>query len=624
MLIALVLSLVTLTATPLPAGAAPQTLEVTISGVVVAGHDATSVLTVNASVTNRNTFPVYDVQVALWRSTARLHSLSVVMDALQATETPAGGVPMGGPNQRVTLGPPLQPGQTTDLTLSAPLGELNLDVDASYWVGANVSGGTTPGAKDVSARGRALATVAGSIAPTIVRVVDLTSTPTLLRPNLFADDSLATDLTGRLSHLLSAAATPGASWVIDPALYAAVADMADGYRVVDGEGSRKGTGQVAAEDFLTRLAALDQGAGYRSLFGRPDLVGAFASRAPQVLDRAQAATSDSGLRLPTLAVASRLSPDALAGLRSSRTTVISPATGTTPWATANGASLVGATPLTSPVTSSVLGDSAGSRAAALTALARAVGVQVRLLGTDGDLIADAAASPAWLGHETLAALIATQPKAVGAPSPVAAPGELTASTCARLHDLADAFSLYGSAAPTSGMGAVADAQSSRAASEAWLDDASGRLAYLDALERRSDVRSGVPISATKNVTMSSESSQFPATVTNDLADPITIRVAGYSDNSIRLRISSSELVTIQPNDSETVLVTARATANGVVPATLFVEAADGRRLGDAVTVNVEATNLGIVGWIIVAVSGVGLALSTALRIRQVRRKRSPS
>ena len=47
--------------------------------------------------------------------------------------------------------------------------------------------------------------------------------------------------------------------------------------------------------------------------------------------------------------------------------------------------------------------------------------------------------------------------------------------------------------------------------------------------------------------------------------------------------------------------------------------AGNRSLTADTTILVETTNLGLIGWVIVIVSGLVLVVSTALRIRQVRR-----
>ena len=51
-----------------------------------------------------------------------------------------------------------------------------------------------------------------------------------------------------------------------------------------------------------------------------------------------------------------------------------------------------------------------------------------------------------------------------------------------------------------------------------------------------------------------------------------------------------------------------------------VATANGRRVTEDIPLTIEVTDLGVVAWIIVAVSGIVLVAATAWRIRQVRRR----
>lgn len=70
------------------------------------------------------------------------------------------------------------------------------------------------------------------------------------------------------------------------------------------------------------------------------------------------------------------------------------------------------------------------------------------------------------------------------------------------------------------------------------------------------------------------------------------------------------------------LVTAEALGSGVVQAGVHVESPAGRRLTPDTGFVVETTNVGAIGWVLVIASGIVLVVSTALRIRQVRGRRS--
>jgi hypothetical protein len=80
----------------------------------------------------------------------------------------------------------------------------------------------------------------------VVVLVPLTWTPARIENNLFLNAALAQDIsaTGRLTRLLTAVAGRRVSWVVDPSLLEAVADLADGARILDSstaEGERATT-----------------------------------------------------------------------------------------------------------------------------------------------------------------------------------------------------------------------------------------------------------------------------------------------------------------------------------------------------------------------------------------------
>lgn len=615
-----------------PAQAATTPLEVVLTDVTASGNLPTDRVTVTGTVANRGTSPAYGVRATLWRSTAQLRSLQAVTDALAAEKPPTGGTittVQTATDQVTTATTALEPGASSSFTVSATLSQLSLVADASYWVGVRLTGATSPnGNADaaLAAQAQTLTTVPGATAPAIVTVVELSATPSRLRPSLFADDALAAELApgGRLARLLDAAAQPGNSWVVDPSLLSEVTDMADGYSVVDGSGTQAGTGVQAAKDWLAAYEALPQSSGVRTLYGHPDLAGAFDANSSTVLDRALDATTASTADLPTVAALARVSDRALAELGRRGVPVVSTAAGTRqPWVSMGGAKVAGALSLDASVSSPALGDSPDTRAAVAVALARAVGSQVRLVTTPDAAAVAAQASPPWTVQRSLSDLLATAPTATAdVPEAVSAPGGLTSATTARLDQLRRELGMYVSAAPSTQLARLPDALVSNAASEAWLADAAGRQSYIDAVAHAWNIVGGIDLSVTRTVTLSSEQSQFPATITNHLADSISVRVVGVSDNSARMSIERSELVTIRPGDSLTVVLTASARGNGVVGAELHVETADGVPVSPPVPVTIEATSLGRVGWIIVAVSGAVLVVSTALRIVQVRRRRA--
>ncbi len=617
-------------AAPPAAAAAAPGLRVELSGATVSGSTPDAVVTVTGRVTNATAAPVFDVRARLWRSTVPLRSPQAVEDALAADGAPSGGALSAEPTHSFAVTIPsgsLASGAASEFTVSGTLGQLGWGADASFWVGADLTAASAvEGAWDVTGAGRLPATVPGRTAPRIVTVVALDDTPRRLRPDLFADDTLADALapSGRLRRLVDVARTPGYTWLVDPALVVAATDMADGYRVVDGGGVRDGTGAAAAQSWLAAFRTLPTSAGFQMLYARPDLVGD-GGASTVVLDWALSATSASDLLLPVAVLADRIDATALAALDRRSLPVVQPTTRPgAAWWSWDGAGVASALPLDAPLDSPLLGDDPAARASAALARARAAGDQVRLVRSAEAAAIDAAATPGWAVRSGLGALLDAEPEPVEALSaPPDAPGALTPALLARLQRIEQNLALYGSAAPDTGLADEASALAASGAAEAWLADPAGRAAYLGLIEQRSGIANldRIGLSAAGTVTLSADNSQFPATISNGLDDPITVRVVAESENSVRLRVEPSDWVTLRPGDRFSALLTAVPAASGVVDVTLHVESADGLRLSAPVRVTVEATNLGTIGWIIVAVSGTVLVASTTWRIRQMRRRK---
>lgn len=618
-------------AAPAAAAAPDLPLVVRLTGLTVAGADPASPVTVTGTVTNPNPVPVYDVRARAWRSTDEIATVKQVEDALTAAETPTGAMLTEQPAFAVTAPTgTLAPGASGGFTVSGTLEQLGLHRDSSYWVGATVTAASVlDGDWNAYGAARTLATVPGAEPVPVVTVYELATTPARLRPNLFSSDELAGELGagGRLRRLVDAAAAPGASWVVDPELIDEVADMADGYRVVAGASTVEGAGQQAAASWLAAFRALPAGSGFATLYGRPDVVGALDAQDRDLLARASSAADAALPGVPRVALLQRASIAALGVLGDAGVPVLTTdAASTAPWVAALGARIAVARSLDEPVSSPVLDDGPLTRAAAALALARARGSQIRLVDFSDPQTqpSDALATPAWVRPTGLAELLASTPQEETVSlTPIVATGGLTPELTRRLDALAGNLARYGSAAPTTGYDAVANRLSSAAASEAWLDFPAGRAAYLAGVEARTGVAKigqGITITSAPNVTLAAATSQFPATITNGLDDPIRVRVVATSQNSARLEVRPSDWVVLQPRDSETVQLTADAAGNGLVPISLRVETASGLVVSRPAEVSVEATNLGLVGWIIVVVSGVVLAASTGRRIVQLRRQ----
>lgn len=614
------------------AHAATDRLVVTLTKVTVAGPDATSKVVISGTVTNPTANPVYGVQVVALAAPEPYRSLPAVRNAIAGQH--------GSSSQRVAIpsslvdnvtdaDESLDPGETDDFSVTGTLAQLGWAANASYWVGAEATGGTHPGwgaLASLTGRAETLATVPDTVGPTIATVVHLATTPRRVRPNVFSDDRMATDLapTGRLGRLLEAVENERLDYAIDPELLDEVSDMADGYSVIDGSDEVEGTGQNVAALWLNRFNTLPKTSGLVTLYGSPDLVGAAAAKSTTVLSRSVQATNESALALPTVALQRRMSKSALAQLAQANIPVLTPSLDAdSPWVSLDGARVSGAYWASKAPDQPNLGAGAVGREAAALAVARAVGSQVRLVTSTADLDAESAL-PRWVKRTSWSTLASTPaPSTTVALEPATAKGALTKAQVERLDLLASGIATYASAAPKSNLEGMAPRLTSAAASEAWLTSPAGRRSYTGLVAERTGAAAlvdGIEISVAHLVTLGGSDNTFPATITNHLPNTITVRIVGVSSNSARIRVDASELVTIAPDDSYGVQVPATATGNGVVSATLHVESETGMRVSPDVPVTLEATNLGALGWIIMAVSFVVLVVTSALRIRQVRRR----
>ena len=609
-----------------PASAAEPSAQVTLTEAQVT---ATTV-TLRGTLTNTGADPLSQVNVALWRSPELLHSPEAVATALAATNTTPGTarVVEDTNRARVAVDPDaIAPGESRPFVVSGSLSALGLRApDGTWWAGVDATGRTPSRRPGPIGSARTLVSRPDAPVP-VATVVEFSAPPRQLKKDLFVDDGLLDEVSGgRLSGLMAAVEETGASWVVDPSLVDELADMADGYRVQGGDGSRPGTGDQAAAAWLARLRALPTDHGAATLFGSPDLAGLAALHDRAIPDAIRSAGDAAPLTdLPRLAVLDQPGAAALdLAARFDRPVVALGANAPHVTVDAGGIAVVTASTVATVPHSPLLPDTPLNRDAARFALARAHGGEVRWVRS----VDDAAATPRTLPHgftqATLAEVMAV-PGQEWTPPPGQTPTvvALDAARLDRTLDLRDRMASYGGAAPASGIGEYVDAQTARAASRWWIADADGQADWFAAIERRVALPAGdmVTLDATGRFSMTGANSEFPVTVTNHLQDPITVRVRADSDNPQRIRLSAPDAVTITPGASSTVLLQAESAGGGVVRARVHVQTPDGHRLTPDREIAVETTNYGTIAWVLVVASGLVLVVTTAHRIRQVRGQR---
>ena len=609
-----------------PSATAATQLTVEITAVELTGTTPSDQVTVHGRVSNPDGLAVRGLTIAIWRSRDPIGDLPSLRQVTGPAPPP--GVilahwPDGSYQTITTTGVAFTAGESAEFTVRASLETLGFDTAGKvYLIGARALGtltGSSAGGK--VGQGQTVLPVPDQPVP-VTRLVLLSATPTKLATNVFRNENLLDDLTGRLDQLLTAAAQPGRSWLIDPALYDEVTDLADGYEVRDGDGLLPGTGQQLATAWLERFARLDQRAGARTLFGLPDLTGAAAAADPEVLARARVAT-DQVTALQRLPLIGRptggVYTEALDSYLDDRMPLLA------------GNALTGGAVLTAPSGRLVLSSlaeplsapsdfAARQLALAETLLAGASG-QLRVIAEPADLQLDAALTEPWQEPRLLDDLLRTLPQPGGFAD--ASPDTLSANQFEQVSKLEGSVATYRQLAPDSVIPQEADALLTRAVSQAWIVQDAGHtelLAEIDGLFGPAALRRAVSLEASPRFVMSGRTSQFPLTVANNLTEPIRIKVQVDTDNPQRLRVPDSEVVTIAPGQSASITIAPQAIANGVAIAQAYVATESGHRLPSSTQITIEMTELGFVGWVIVLASGTVVLAATALRIWQVRRR----
>ena len=617
-----------------PAAAVTPELKVELTSLRTTGSGKKTTAVLRGKVTNVGAQPAFGVRVVLWRSRDPITESAAFRSVLSGENQPWGALLYRTPDHYYSVSASDQafnPGASAEFTVRGTLADLGFTTPGGvYLFGVNVRGTADASSNfQTLAQSRTFYVDAPAKKLPLTSIVVLSATPSKVRPNVFADERLLDELKGRLDSLLSLAGRSGMSWLVDPALIDEVTDMADGYDVVDGKQTRPGTGQDLAQDWLQRFRALPENHGGRTLFANPDVLGAEKNKAADVLQRAAAAASTvpelNKLPLVVLPYAGVVGPTTPAWLKGADADAIAVTTaGRGPIVTAgpSGSTLLRIAP---SATAAGPGTENGPVQQAQRQYAEAIygGGLIRLISTAEDAAADAATSPRWLSRTGLDKLLDDDPD--GPAATLTLPAKTTTLPASRFRQyagLADDFAGYRDLVPDSLLAADAPATLSRLISTDWIG-ASGAgpwLAAVNSTVSSAAVDDQVLLSASPRVLMSSRSNEFPVTVINRLTEPIVVRVVFASDNPQRISIADTTLITVGPGQSQTVNVRPEASSNGLVNVTASLRTTSGKPIGHSTRIAVEVTDLGVIGWIIVIVSGVVMVATTALRIHQVRRK----
>jgi hypothetical protein len=616
-------------------------LAVTITQVEISGSGKDAKLAISADVTNTGTEPAYSPQAYLWRDTEPIASLAA-LEAAQLEPNPGRRM---NPEEACAFIPEMPcnfrnlaaeneailPGQTVSSTWTenlygSPDATLGLSeaTPAVFAVGLRID--ATPDGSGINTRYNAgtattFISLAGEAEAQITNLVYLYSEPSKLYENLFTDEHLAGELSGRLPGLVDEIGEQ-ASFLIDPSLYDEIADMADGYQVlIDGK-LKDGTGQEAAKRWLDAFHAKLGYGGARTFFASPDTLSF-----PDALETAATQVPEALASLPLIVRppsggVSEPILDSYRDLKLADGKVLNPAA-------VLASNVVQDYPTTLDGTMILSGQVSGGQDIAslqyeLAAALLGNSGQLRVITEPEQAKQWQELNPGWLKHRSLSELLASNPTE---PAKLSDWNQRPAddNTVRRVKAALSDIDRYSTLVSEEGKPTFAETQKGpfelRAASMYWQGNSQAK--YLGALIDQIGLKSlddKIELDTPEMWVMSSESNDFPITVTNNLPEPISVRIHAESENSSRLSVPDSALVRIEPGVSQTVNVRPVSKSGGAF--TLEISALNdaGERVTKEVSVTVTVNNLSAVGWVIVIVSGVLLVALTWKRIRARKRE----
>lgn len=502
-------------------------------------------------------------------------------------------------------------------------------------------------------------------------LVELTTTPTMSRPGIFVNDDLAGEVSagGRLDALLAAAEQDGASYAIDPDLIAELEAMRSGYKVITGDGGATTTvpagkeGSAAAAAWLARFRTMQTDHdGFQLLYADADLTAMVHAGRVDLVQRGQraAATVADTKNLPLLVAPADGAADQstlqTAGRLHARAVLLADTAvkGLGPVVQVPGSPLVlsydtGSGEVDGPgpdprdtkvqVRQASLAESFLDSISGLpsTSLGR-----LRVV-TDADQAGgeSAALAAPWLQPRGAYALLNNTPQVLtGQPSYTADDSRLepNAKQLAKITNLDHRLNAYQNlAADPTGIGALADQAVARAASQAWRGHRPTMADFIDSQQLLLTDTNGkqwplvdlingtlVRVESNPRVTLTGSSAAVPVTIVNDLSIPIRVQLLGESPNRARLQLASipaAKLGVVAPGAKMEEQLATRVAANGIVIVTLQLATPNGDLVGQPHELSVDATQAGMIGWIIAIASGIVLLGTVMLRIRQVARER---
>ena len=593
-------------------------------------------VTLSGTVTSTGTDPLYRVQVVLWRDRTPLRTRDQLDEALAADPNADTGDRIDTTSTATTVvcsgTTSFNPGETDDFTVTATWGELGITADGVYLVGVHVRAASVSwGSLVTIGRGRTLVTVANDTSASVATVVMLTSAPSLIHDDIFVDDHLADELTGRLATLLDVAHQPGMSWAVDPALIDEITRMAKGYEVLTPAGppdqtapspgsTVPGTGRSQAAEWLASFRTLNEAQGYRLPWGNPDLALA-ASTGADLVSPSQAASlpMDDVQNLPLVVRAGNGEVDdtfltAITDLQPDIVLADAGASAVLPHGV-----LLATMPVPFPGGPGPDADTPLQHQLRTLAEDAVNTVAIRVISTQEDAEEAAQPAPAWVTPVALSDIQAHEDWASdlsrGTPT-----GTLTEATLDDIRNVQTSTVAYASLiSDTDFVDTQTAPAMARLASGSWEGDAPA-AAYSQAVNQWiSSILDNVSLTASPEVSLSSRKTPFPVTVTNKLEVPVSVRISAQTipaeQSPANLTIPTTDVQIIQPGDKVPVVLSPTVTREGDADVILTLTTGDGYVLGSSATVQIHASSASWMAWVVVGTAAVLFLVGTFLRVR---------
>ncbi|MSS44629.1 hypothetical protein FYJ43_00805 [Cutibacterium sp. WCA-380-WT-3A] len=640
----MVLATVLAESSPAQARTTSELLKVTITSVTPPTGDPKTPITIRGTVTNTSSVSMTWVQASFWRSQDEINDTRDLSDLLAAPTTVPVGMrwykePKEASISNITdpeANQTFKPGDTGSFTVTGTPAQMGMtSPNAVYAVGVHVQ--ATPGnqARRTVGRARVLTVLSDThTSANLTPVIVLSAPPSRRIDGSFTDESLSDDIVERLIPLAEAAHTRDATVLVDPSLIDDARAMAAGY-VVGGKDSHTvtGTGQERAKEWLSLVEPLlSSGRAYRLPYGNADVVGIVRQGRSGLLTSVKHAVDPSNpaahLPLAIIDPAAELDDPSFKTLAKELSpSIVLTCAAATPNGVReeSGVKIIGLTDMVRtgghPQSSS---DSQrrGILLSQALLMTRDSIPAVTLVTTMDDI--QATAPVGWLHLRNLSTILSGAKPGLHLSESRGGNTVLKNSWWQVQHDVgvdADGWSDLVGASPE-----MASLTSAKFVSRALSSSLKDREAWAaDVMRPATQViaGNGLVLHSASQFVMSSSRNDFPLTVTNSLAQPVRVKVVVTSENPQRIDIPDTQVVVIQPKETQTIRFAPKASSNGVVEMQAHLSTPSGRLLGSQTRFVVKATQMDDVGWIIIVVSALVLVIATVLRIRQVAASSGP-